>query len=105
MAHLEKLWKTFRKSYIYIVSRLNIMFYINEKFLADNEKNEVLNCETKTKNKLEPRLMKLLCLLAEQNGRLVRRELIIEEVWDNYPGASEGLNQAISSLRRILGDE
>jgi hypothetical protein len=55
--------------------------------------------------RLEPRLMKLLFLLIENRGQVVKRELIINQVWNDYPGAEEGLNQAISGLRKFLEDD
>ena len=49
--------------------------------------------------------MKLLCILAGRQGEVVKREFIIKEIWDDYPGANEGLNQAVSFLRKLLADE
>jgi len=82
-----------------------VVFIINERFTVDSIRNEVLDSKTGQKNRLEPRLMKLLCILAERRGQVVKREFIIKEIWDDYPGANEGLNQAISSLRKLLADE
>ena len=59
---------------------------------------------TNTETRLEPRLMKLLCLLAAQPEQLVTRDRIIKEIWNDYGGADEGLNQAISFLRKTLHD-
>ncbi|MDP9047686.1 MAG: helix-turn-helix domain-containing protein [Bacteroidota bacterium] len=83
----------------------NSVFIINGRFAVDIDKNEVLDRKTKASNRLEPRLMKLLCLFVKQMGQLVRREYIISEIWDDYPGANEGLNQAVSFLRKLLDDE
>lgn len=83
----------------------NTVFIINERFLIDIERSELIDKTTGEKNRLEPRLMKLLHLLTAQHGKVVRREFIIKEIWDNYPGAGEGLNQAISFLRKLLADE
>jgi len=81
------------------------VFIINKRFTADSLRNEVFDKETGRKHRLEPRLMKLLCILAEHQGSVVKREFIIKEIWDDYPGANEGLNQAISFLRKLLADE
>ena len=81
------------------------VFIINNRFTADSTRNEVFDKETGQKNRLEPRLMKLLCILAENEGKIVKREFIVKEIWDDYPGANEGLNQAISFLRKVLDDE
>lgn len=48
--------------------------------------------------------MKLLCLLAENRGHLVSRDMIIEQIWGGYPGGEDGLTQAISYLRKIMKD-
>ena len=81
------------------------VFIINHRYTADSLRNEIFDKETGQKNRLEPRLMKLLCILAEHQGNVVKREFIIKEIWDDYPGANEGLNQAISFLRKLLADE
>lgn len=49
--------------------------------------------------------MQLLCLLAQQPDQLLTRETLVQEIWDNYPGADEGLTNAVSFLRKLLGDE
>jgi DNA-binding winged helix-turn-helix (wHTH) protein len=74
-------------------------FRINDQFTVTPSANQVNN------EKLEPRLMKLLCLLVESRGQLVSRDRIIEEIWNGYGGGDEGLTQAISFLRKILGDK
>ncbi|MFT3677781.1 MAG: winged helix-turn-helix domain-containing protein [Chitinophagaceae bacterium] len=81
------------------------VFQINERFLIDHGKNEVWDKEKDQRSRLEPRLMKLLCLLADRCGEVVTRDYIIKEIWDDYPGANEGLNQAISFLRKQLADD
>jgi len=83
----------------------NFVFIINGRFVVDIDKNEVLDRKTKATNRLEPRLMKLLCLFVKQRGQLLRREHIISEIWNDYPGGNEGLNQAVSFLRKILDDQ
>lgn len=83
----------------------NAVFIINGRFLVNVERNEIIDHTTGDKNRLEPRLMKLLNLLVTQQGNIVKREVIIKEIWDDYPGANEGLNQAISFLRKVLRDE
>ena len=84
---------------------LGPVFIINHRFIVNSDRNEVSDKETGLSNRLEPRLMKLLCVLAEQQGKVVKREAIIKRIWDDYPGASEGLNQAVSFLRKLLNDE
>ncbi|WP_316819300.1 helix-turn-helix domain-containing protein [Pedobacter nyackensis] len=78
---------------------------INRRFRVNASRNEVLDHRTGKIVRLEPRLMKLLCLLIENHGQIVNRSLIIEQIWNDYPGADEGLNQAISGLRKLLEDD
>lgn len=56
------------------------------------------------KTKVEPRIMRVLQILVDNSPNVVSREQLIEEVWDNYGGADDALNQAISHLRKILHD-
>lgn len=78
---------------------------INDRFDADPLRNEVTDKQTGKVSRLEPRLMKLLCLLAEHKGITVSRKMIVKKIWNDYPGGDEGLNQAISVLRKLLGDD
>jgi len=78
---------------------------INSRFRVNASRNEVLDNNTGKSVRLEPRLMKLLCLLMENHGQPVKRSLIIKEIWNDYPGADEGLSQAISGLRKLLEDD
>lgn len=54
---------------------------------------------------LEPRIVKLLVLFVTSPGALISRCDAIEKIWQNYGGADDGLTQAISFLRKILGDQ
>lgn len=53
---------------------------------------------------VEPRVMGVLIALAQYQGDTVRREDLIDRVWDGAPGADQSLSNAISLLRRALGD-
>lgn len=81
------------------------VFQINDRFLIDARKNEIWDKVKNEGSRLEPRLIKLLCLLADRCGEPVTREYIIKEIWSDYAGANEGLNQAISFLRKQLDDD
>jgi len=48
--------------------------------------------------------MKLLCILAKHPRKLVTREELIREIWNDYGGGEAGLTHSISTLRKILGD-
>lgn len=78
---------------------------INDRFNVDPSRNEVVDQQTGKVTRVEPRLIKLLCLLAEHEEKAVSREIIVKEIWNDYPGGDEGLNQAISVLRKLLGDD
>lgn len=53
-------------------------------------------------HRLEPRLAGVLDLLVRRAGSPVTRDEFLETVWDE-DGSDEALNQAISRLRRLLG--
>lgn len=77
---------------------------IDNRFKVDTPVNTVIDLETGKQSKLEPRLMKLLLLLTAHPGELVSREQITREIWNDYGGAEDGLNQAISFLRKVFDD-
>jgi DNA-binding winged helix-turn-helix (wHTH) protein len=77
---------------------------INCRYLLDEQTNQVRDLVECKEYKLEPRLMKLLVILAQRPGELVSRELLIREIWNDYGGAEDGLTQSISGLRKILSD-
>lgn len=80
---------------------------INRQFVVNPDESTITDLFAEAGSsvvKLEPRIMKLLLMLIEAEGRLVTRGEIISQVWDNYGGADEGLNQAISFLRKTLND-
>ncbi len=79
-------------------------FIINDRFIADINRNMVFDKKENIETRLEPRLVRLLCTLVDKQGEVVTRELLIKEIWNNYLGANEGLSQAISFLRKLLDD-
>jgi len=80
-------------------------FYINNRFFTDPATNTVKEIKGANETRLEPRLMLLLCLLTQNEGKVVSREFLIKEIWNDYGGADEGLTQAISFLRKVIGDQ
>ena len=54
--------------------------------------------------KLEPKAMAVLVQLAAQAPQVVSREALMEQVWPDVVVGEEALNNAISKLRRTLGD-
>lgn len=78
--------------------------FINQRFMIDEDLHTLTDLQTGATTRLELRLLLLISLLAKQKKVVVSREQLINDIWDNYGGAEEGLNQAISSLRKLLGD-
>src|SRR6516162_7860113 len=54
--------------------------------------------------KLEPRTMRLLMCLVESAGNVVSIERLLSEVWAGVVVGSASVYQAVSQLRKILGD-
>ncbi|HEY8934436.1 MAG TPA: helix-turn-helix domain-containing protein [Cyclobacteriaceae bacterium] len=80
-------------------------YLIDSRFLVDLQLHSVKDLLTGMEHHLEPRLMQVLLALLKNPGMLVSREHLIKEIWNDYAGAEEGLTQAISSLRKLLGDD
>ena len=55
--------------------------------------------------RLEPLVMDVLCLLADNPGEVVDREDIIDHVWMVRAGGDESLTRAIGILRRIFAHD
>ncbi|APW36067.1 hypothetical protein RD110_01640 [Rhodoferax koreense] len=53
--------------------------------------------------KLEPRTMRLLCVLAAANGALVRTEALMDAVWPQVVVTPGSLYEAVAQLRKVLG--
>jgi TolB-like protein/DNA-binding winged helix-turn-helix (wHTH) protein/Flp pilus assembly protein TadD len=54
--------------------------------------------------KLEPRAMRLLLLLAQSQGAVISADRILAEVWSGVVVSPSSVYQAVSRLRRLLGD-
>ena len=54
--------------------------------------------------KLEPRMMRLLACLADSAGAVVSQDRLLAEVWAGVVVGPASVYQAISQLRRLLGD-
>ncbi|MEM9291885.1 MAG: winged helix-turn-helix domain-containing protein [Acidobacteriota bacterium] len=54
---------------------------------------------------VEPRVMSVLMVLAASPGQVVSREELTAEVWGDTAVSDNSLTQAISELRRLLGDD
>jgi len=53
---------------------------------------------------LEPKVMDLLCVLAERGGEVYSRAELIDRVWGVEFGGDESLTRAVSQLRKAFGD-
>lgn len=72
-------------------------------WLADPRANE-LHLDAATV-KLEPRVMRVLCVLAEQPGSVVTREDLETSVWAGMVVTSDAVTNAIVKLRKVFGDD
>jgi Tol biopolymer transport system component/DNA-binding winged helix-turn-helix (wHTH) protein len=54
---------------------------------------------------IEPRLMRILQLLAESAGEVVSRDELLAKVWSDVVVGEETVTVSISQLRRLLGDD
>lgn len=80
------------------------IFIINDRFRIYPALNQLQDMQTSQIIRLEPRIMAVLRHLAQNSGQLVTRDELIRDIWNNYGGGDEGLSQAISFLRKTLGD-
>lgn len=55
--------------------------------------------------RVEPKVMDLLCLLAEHPGRVLSRERIMEALWPGLVVGDDALARTLSKLRQALGDD
>ncbi len=69
-----------------------------------NEIIEMTENDSNIRTKVEPRIIHVLQILINNSPKVVSREHLISEVWDDYGGADDALNQTISHLRKLLND-
>ena len=58
-----------------------------------------------TTHRVPPRFMQVLQCLAAQPGKVVNRGALLDEVWEGVYVDDVALSQAISHLRKVLGDD
>ncbi|MDC8002509.1 winged helix-turn-helix domain-containing protein [Aureisphaera galaxeae] len=83
-------------------------YVINGKFKISVETNEITTLNDDKHNdvyKIEPRTMEVLGRLLDADGNLVSRDYLLKVIWENYEGGDEGINQAISKLRKVFKDD
>ncbi len=77
---------------------------INRRFEVNENLHTLTDRQTGLATRLELRLLRVIITLSTKPKEVVSRERLIQEIWNNYGGAEEGLNQAISFLRKALAD-
>lgn len=77
-------------------------FHLGE-WLVDAASHELLGAAGRLR--LQPRQMQLLQRLAREPGTVLRREQLLEEVWEGRYVNDEALSRAIAELRQLLGDD
>ena len=80
-------------------------FYINDQFLVKPGTNLLIDGLVSRISKVDPGIMRLLCMLAEHNGKMVLKEELMAAVWHDNSGSEETLDHAITTLRKLLQDE
>jgi DNA-binding winged helix-turn-helix (wHTH) protein/CheY-like chemotaxis protein len=73
--------------------------------LRDQNRLERQNGETAQVERIEPKAMDVLCLLAANAGQTVTREALLEKVWAGRMVVEAALSRIILSLRNSLGDD
>lgn len=77
------------------------------KFLLENVKVDTIKntiCKNDEDVSVEPRLIRVLVKLAENQGEVISRDELLKEISDNAIIGDESLTQAISKIRQYLGD-
>jgi len=72
-------------------------FIINNRYEVNPTLNLVKDLAFKKEARIEQRLIILLSLLAEHKDKLVRREVLMKEIWNDYGGANKSLTQSVSA--------
>jgi DNA-binding winged helix-turn-helix (wHTH) protein len=67
--------------------------------------NQISHRQQSLERHLEPRLMKLLCLLAASPGQVVSRDELVAELWPRVIVNENSLTRAVSELRKLLQTE
>ncbi len=71
-------------------------------WLVEPSINQITHIETQEQRSLEPRLMHLLCLLANDAGSVQTREHLIQTIWPKVIVNENSLTRAVSELRKKL---
>ncbi|MCG6861783.1 MAG: winged helix-turn-helix domain-containing protein, partial [Chromatiaceae bacterium] len=72
-------------------------------WLVDPRSNELHRDSARVK--LEPKVMRVLCVLAERPGSVVAREDLESRVWAGMVVTSDAVTNTIIKLRKVFGDD
>jgi Tol biopolymer transport system component/DNA-binding winged helix-turn-helix (wHTH) protein len=72
-------------------------------WLVDAGNHELLAAAGRVR--VQPRQMQLLLRLAREPGTVLRREQLLEEVWEGRYVNDEALSRAVAELRQLLADD
>lgn len=78
-------------------------FFLNQ-WKVEPELYHLSNIKEDNSIKLEPQLMIVLMCLVQRKGQLVTKEELMKEAWSDVIVSDNVLTRAISSLRKVLGD-
>jgi transcriptional activator of cad operon len=73
--------------------------------LVDQDRLERVTADGVIIEKIEPKAMDVLRLLASRATRTVTRDELFAQVWNNRPVVESALSRVILALRSILGDD
>lgn len=94
-----------------LINRLNAYHPTDSKYLLQagpielNTQTQLVTCNGR-QTKLTPRLVDILRMLIENNGKVVRRDPLFTQIWDTeYTGDTRTLDVHISWLRQAIEED
>lgn len=94
-----------------LINRLNAYHPTDDKYLLQagpielNIQTQLVTCNGR-QTKLTPRLVDILRMLMENNGKVVRRDPLFTQIWDTeYTGDTRTLDVHISWLRQAIEED
>lgn len=94
-----------------LINRLHAYHPTDDKFILQvgpielNIRSQLVTCHDR-QTKLTPRLVKILQMLMENNGKVVKRDPLFTEIWDTeYTGDTRTLDVHISWLRKAIEED
>jgi len=94
-----------------LINRLHAYYPTDDKFVLQagpielNTRTQLVTCHDR-QTKLTPRLVDILKMLMENNGKVVKRDPLFTEIWDTeYTGDTRTLDVHISWLRQAIEED